>query len=135
MKEICSGGVIYYKEKDKKLFLLIKSSKTGWWVFPKGHVEENEDLKSAALREIEEEVGISKLKINDKYHEIIRFVNHKGNEKEVHHWLFEAYENKVRLSKEHMGYKWLDLEEAYNLIDHDNQKRLLKIASELIKDD
>jgi len=135
MKETCSGGIVYYKEKDRVLFLLIKSSKTGWWVFPKGHVEKNEDLKTAAHREIGEEIGLKKLKIHERYHEIINFVNQKGNEKEVHHWLFETYDKKIRLSKEHTEHKWLEFKEAYDLIDHENQRRLLKIANELIKND
>ncbi len=132
MKEICSGGIIYFKDNKDIFFLLIKSSKTGWWVFPKGHIMKDEDLISTAIREIYEEVGLSKLQRNENYHEVINFTNSLGSEKEVHHWLFETFSKEINLSSEHIDYKWLKFEEAHNLVDYENQKRLLKKANELL---
>ncbi len=48
-----AGGLV---TKDKS-FLAIK--RFGLWDLPKGHVEPNEDIKTAAIREVEEECGIS----------------------------------------------------------------------------
>jgi len=133
MKEVCGGGIVYLNEGNKRLFLLIKSSKTGWWVFPKGHKLDNEILKETSVREIKEETGMKNLEMNEVYHEIINFVSNKGKEKEVHHFLFESFEKKVTLSNEHNDYKWLEFGDAYNLIDHENQKRLLKKANNLLE--
>jgi 8-oxo-dGTP pyrophosphatase MutT (NUDIX family) len=135
VKEVCSGGIVYFNEENKRLFLLIKSSKTGWWVFPKGHKMENESLKETSIREIKEETGMKNLGMNEEYHEIINFINNKGNEKEVHHFLFESFGKEVTLSNEHNDYKWLEFGDAYDLVDHKNQKKLLKIADNLLKND
>lgn len=48
-----AGGLV---TKDKS-FLAIK--RFGLWDLPKGHVEANEDIETAAVREVEEECGIS----------------------------------------------------------------------------
>ena len=132
MKEICSGGIVYIKKEGKINYLMLKSRKTGWWVFPKGHVKKNESLKDTTFREIKEETGLSNLNIHPNYYEIISFLSQSGNEKEVHHWLFEASEEKVKLSDEHTEFKWLEFDEAYNLIDHENQKRILNKANEVL---
>jgi len=48
-----AGGVV----KRKNKYLLIK--RNGIWDIPKGKVEDNESIENAAIREIEEECGIS----------------------------------------------------------------------------
>ena len=68
----------------------------GQWTFPKGHLEEGETTRQAAVREIEEELGLRKLKPIAKLGTIDiwfrdRFV-HKGTliHKYIHYFLFEA---------------------------------------------
>jgi 8-oxo-dGTP pyrophosphatase MutT (NUDIX family) len=56
-----AGGVVI---NNKKHILFIK--RNGMWDLPKGHLEKNEKSKTAAVREIEEECGISGVKITDK---------------------------------------------------------------------
>ncbi len=50
---ISAGGVVI---SDTKVLLLLNNK--GKWVLPKGHVEENESLRSAAVREVREESGV-----------------------------------------------------------------------------
>lgn len=50
---ISAGGVVV---KDNEILLL--RNQRGRWVLPKGHVEEGESLRSAAVREVQEEAGI-----------------------------------------------------------------------------
>lgn len=132
MKEICAGGVIYYKKDKSIYYLLLKSAKTGWWVFPKGHVKNSENLQGTAIREIKEETNLSNLKMVTSYHEIIKFINQAGKEKEVHHFLFSSNTTLVKISQEHMEFKWLEFEKAYALVDHENQKKVLKKAHEVL---
>ena len=50
----CDGtGQIYYA--------LVQGHQTGKWSFPKGHANEGEEPLACALREIEEETGLTKL--------------------------------------------------------------------------
>src|SRR3989338_126071 len=132
-KEICAGGVIFTIREGSPYFLLLKGKTTGWWVFPKGHVEEGETLLEAAQREIKEETGFCDLTHYEDFIEIISFVNLKGNQKEVHHYLFDTNSFESVISDEHVDFVWLKFEEAYEKIDHDNQKRILKKAYQRIK--
>ncbi|HZK10572.1 MAG TPA: NUDIX domain-containing protein [Clostridia bacterium] len=50
---ISAGGVVISESK----VLLLQNTK-GKWVLPKGHVEENESLRRAAVREVKEESGV-----------------------------------------------------------------------------
>lgn len=53
-----AGGVV--KNKDNKLLFIFRLGK---WDLPKGKMDKGETLKQTAIREVEEECGISKLKI------------------------------------------------------------------------
>lgn len=50
---ISAGGIVV---KDNKVLLLYTTH--GRWVLPKGHVETDESLRQAAMREVLEEAGI-----------------------------------------------------------------------------
>lgn len=54
------GGVVL---NDQGRFLTI--FRNGTWDLPKGKLEKGEDFKSAALREVEEETGLSGLRVNE----------------------------------------------------------------------
>jgi len=55
------GGIVIRKRKKTWEVLLIKD-KAGIWTFPKGHKENNETDIETAVREINEETGINRLK-------------------------------------------------------------------------
>lgn len=54
-----AGGIVKNTETNKSLFIL----RNGVWDIPKGEIEEGEKPEEAALREINEECGISELMI------------------------------------------------------------------------
>lgn len=58
-KEVdAAGGLVSNRRGD---YLLI--SRNGLWDLPKGHREEGEDIELTALREVQEETGVDKLKL------------------------------------------------------------------------
>lgn len=60
-KEVnAAGGLVMNRRCD---YLLIKRNEL--WDLPKGHQEEGEDIKTCAMREVEEETGISSLELSD----------------------------------------------------------------------
>ena len=60
-KEVdAAGGLVSNKRGD---YLLIRRG--GLWDLPKGHREEGEDIQLTALREVQEETGVDKLKLRD----------------------------------------------------------------------
>jgi 8-oxo-dGTP pyrophosphatase MutT (NUDIX family) len=65
LEEKSAGGVVFKREgAGKPLFLIGKHSGYHKWVLPKGLVERGESQGEAAVREVEEEVGV-KARITD----------------------------------------------------------------------
>jgi bis(5'-nucleosidyl)-tetraphosphatase len=64
--DIHSAGILLFTE-DKRHFLLMKH--VGRWDLPKGHLEMKETKLEGAVREFEEETGISreKIRIDDNF--------------------------------------------------------------------
>lgn len=67
-----AGGVVYRKEKDSHLVLMI--FRRGVWDLPKGKVEKGESIRECAVREVAEEVGLQTLpaishRLTETYHE------------------------------------------------------------------
>ena len=71
---IAAGGVVY--NKKNQLLMIFRNEK---WDLPKGKLEEGEDIKVCALREVEEECGVKGLKIVNKISETYHVykVNHE----------------------------------------------------------
>ena len=62
--EICSGIILYRFNIERNLIEFFMCTPGGpqwlnrhWWSFPKGHVEENEEIFDAAVREFREETS------------------------------------------------------------------------------
>lgn len=60
-----AGVLLFKKENDKLKFFLVHAGgpffakkDEGFWGIPKGLIEEGEDMKAAAIREVSEELGI-----------------------------------------------------------------------------
>ena len=58
IKATSCGGVVIFRGKILLLFKNYKNRYEGW-VLPKGTVEEGEEYKETALREVREETGVS----------------------------------------------------------------------------
>lgn len=57
--EILKAGIIVFRKKRSRVeILLLYRTQKNDWSFPKGHVETNEGVLEAALREVQEETGI-----------------------------------------------------------------------------
>ncbi|MFM7024117.1 MAG: NUDIX hydrolase [Flavobacteriales bacterium] len=67
-----AGGVV---KKDDKILVIFRLGK---WDLPKGKMEVGETIEESALREVEEECGITGLKIVDKLPEILHTYTQKG---------------------------------------------------------
>ena len=72
MKHEHSAGAVLYTEKNGELQFVLVIEKSGYFGFPKGHLEGDETEEQAALREILEETNINArlitdFKITDEY--------------------------------------------------------------------
>jgi len=136
IKEVSAGAVICRIENGVRLFLLLLHEfKTKYWEFPRGKIEGNETLKETAIREVEEETGITDLEITDGFEETIEwYFKRKGDTvfKKATYFLAETKTKEVVLSEE-LDYTWLPYEEALDKITHKNEKEVLKKAQEFLK--
>ena len=60
-KEVNAGGGLVSNRRGD--YLLI--SRNGYWDLPKGHQEQGEDIRTTALREVQEETGVKQLELRD----------------------------------------------------------------------
>ncbi|MDP2643239.1 MAG: NUDIX domain-containing protein [Candidatus Peregrinibacteria bacterium] len=129
------GLVVFRKENNENLFLVLKYP-GGHFDFPKGHIEDRDSSERAtALRELEEETGITSVKFIDTYREEISYNYNRKNtpsNKQVIFFLAETEEKDVKISHEHTNYYWLPYDIAFEKLTFDNAKNLLKKAKSLL---
>jgi len=127
------GAVIFRRNGAEKYLLLHYEG--GHWDFVKGHVEKGENERETALRETEEETGITDLKFIEGYREAISYFYRRAGRtvrKEVAFYLLETDTEKVRLSREHVGFDWLTYDRAMERLTYKNAKETLQKAQDFL---
>ena len=115
---------------------LLLHYEAGHWDFVKGNVEPNESEKDTVIRELREETGIADAQFIKGFREKIEyFYRRQGTtiHKEVIFFLIETHTEKVELSYEHVGYTWLDYQNAMKRLTFKNAKAALQKAHKLSK--
>jgi bis(5'-nucleosidyl)-tetraphosphatase len=139
MREISSGIIVFRQVFSQRLYLLLHYHYKGdYWDFPRGNIREDETPKEAAVRETEEETGLSAdhLRIVEGFEErAIWFYRLEKQmvQKEVTYFLAETNVENVKISEEHIGAKWLSFEDALNLLQYKNSKKLLQKAEDFLR--
>ena len=131
--ETSAGAVVFRKDKEIKYLLLQYGA--GHWDFPKGNIEKGEQEKETVKREIQEETGIAEISFAEGFKERIRyFYRREGRliSKEVVFYLCETKEENVKISHEHIGYEWLNYEDALAKVTFKNSKEILEKANEFL---
>lgn len=83
-----AGGVIVRKEHNTTLIALVSEPHYSDYLLPKGGVEKGEDLQTAARREIQEEAGLTQLKLITYLGKTEHLSLHKKNWGVTHFFLF-----------------------------------------------
>lgn len=82
-----AGGGLVYNKEGAVLFIY----RGGKWDLPKGGTEKGEDIEETAMREVEEETGVNKLKITKKLQKTYHVFKRNGIYKlKITHW-FEMH--------------------------------------------
>lgn len=125
-KEKSCGTIIIENNK----VLLIQQTDNAWG-FPKGHVENNETEQETAIRETKEETNLDVEIISNKKY-IINYKINNEIDKKVIFFLAKKTSDKIKKQDEEIkNIKWVDLNQAFEIITYENTKDLYK---EVLKD-
>jgi 8-oxo-dGTP pyrophosphatase MutT (NUDIX family) len=130
-----SCGAVVYKIKETGILYLLLHYEAGHWDFVKGNVEPNESEKDTVLRELREETGIDEAKFIEGFREKVEyFYRRQGTtiHKEVIFYLIETPTEKIQLSYEHIGFVWLDFQQATERLNFKNAQNVLRKANDFL---
>jgi bis(5'-nucleosidyl)-tetraphosphatase len=132
MNEKSAGAIVFRKGNNEIKYLLLHYHQKGdYWDFARGNVEKDETEEQTALREVHEETGITQLNFMPNFSERINWFYMRDKNriyKEVLFFLAETEQDDVILSKEHVGYAWLNYDKALKKLTFRNAQELLKKA-------
>ena len=103
---------------------------------PKGHIEKGEDEIGTIKREVEEETGLRDINLVEGFKEAIKyFFKWEGKTvlKFVTFYLAETKIREIKVSQEHIGFKWLPYKEALEQITFKNAKKILQRANDFLQ--
>jgi len=135
MREQKSVGIVLFRnDSDKNEFLLLNYPQ-GHWDFVKGKIERNETSHETALRETNEETGITNIKFVDGFEESVEYdfrFKKEDIHKKVIFFLAKTNEKNIKLSHEHNDYLWLEYNDALKKTTFENAKNVLTKANEFL---
>ncbi|XP_072942706.1 bis(5'-nucleosyl)-tetraphosphatase [asymmetrical] [Epargyreus clarus] len=130
MSRLQAAGLVIFRYTNQMVQFLLLQTSYGehHWTPPKGHVDPGEDDWTTALRETQEEAGLTKNDL-EIYKDVTKTLEYYVNNKRkyVVYWLAQMKnpETKVTLSDEHQDFKWLGLKEAQDLSGFADMKQML----------
>ncbi|MGI9526234.1 MAG: NUDIX hydrolase [Weeksellaceae bacterium] len=86
-KQINAAGGVVINDHNEMLWIY----RLGKWDLPKGKMEKGENIEATALREVEEECGISDLKITKRLDDTFHMYYHKEHILKITHWFEMRY--------------------------------------------
>ena len=111
--------------------VLLLHYRSGHWDFPKGNIETNETEMQAAIRELKEETDISKFRVIPNFRYTLGYKYTKKSKlilKQVILFLASTKVKKVKISNEHIGYKWTRTNSSVDQLTYSNAKNALLYA-------
>ena len=139
MKKLIDVYIYRLKEGEPEFLLFLRSAKkiyANQWRMVGGKVQEGEKYWEAALRELDEETGVTPGNFwtipsvntfyeakTDQIHQIPAFAAEFSENQEP------------ELDEEHTEYRWISIEELDSYLAWPEQKRLIRLTNDILKAD
>jgi 8-oxo-dGTP diphosphatase len=119
-----SGGVVWRRRAGGIEVALVHRPRYDDWSFPKGKLDRGESWEDAALREVEEEIGL-RCRLG---HELppTSYRDNKGRAKVVRYWMMEPLDGEFAPSHEVDEVRWLAPADADRLLSYEHDRALLR---------
>ena len=132
MREKSAGFILISDDFHTSHYsVLLLHYRSGHWDFPKGNIETNETEMQAAIRELKEETDISKFRVIPNFRYTLGYKYTKKSKlilKQVILFLASTKVKKVKISNEHIGYKWTRTDSSVDQLTYSNAKNALLYA-------
>ena len=137
VREPTAGGIVFRKNKQGEVEILLIQDAKDRWTIPKGHIEEGETAQQTAKREIGEEAGLTDVevlgwlgKIHFRYRRVDRLVLMT-----TQIYLVRAKGDTNAIKKEEWmnGIKWFSFHDALDEIEYEDIGKLMLLAKKKIR--
>ena len=119
-----AGGVVWRRGETGVEVALVHRPRYDDWSLPKGKLDRGEGWEAAAVREVEEEIGV-RCAVGGELSPI-QYTDHNGRHKVVRYWLMEATgEHAFAPNEEVDELRWLELPAAAHLLTYEHDKELV----------
>jgi 8-oxo-dGTP pyrophosphatase MutT (NUDIX family) len=126
-----SGGVIWRPAEDGGVqVVVVHRPRYDDWSLPKGKLDPGESWEQAALREVDEEVGLA-CRLGQELPPV-SYTDHKGRAKVVRYWLMQPQDARADFmpNDEVDAMRWVDAETASGLLSYPHDVALVRAALE-----
>jgi 8-oxo-dGTP diphosphatase len=124
-----AGGIVWREQHGEAQVLLVHRPRYDDWSLPKGKADPGETPEQTALREVEEETGLSCTLAEPAGQ--VRYADHKGRPKIVRYWHMdpESAEHPFSPNEEVDELRWCTPRDAAKLLTYDHDRKLLRKAA------
>ena len=119
-----AGGVVRRQGEHGPEIAVVHRPRYDDWSLPKGKLDPGERWEDAALREVEEEIGL-RCRLG---HELppTSYRDNKGRAKVVRYWMMEPLDGEFAPSHEVDEVRWLAPADADRLLSYEHDRALLR---------
>lgn len=137
VREPTAGGVVFRRDSDGAVEILLIQDAKDRWTIPKGHIEEGETAQQTAKREIGEEAGLTDTevlgwlgKIHFRYRRVDKLVLMT-----TQIYLVRAKGDTNAIQKEEWmnGIQWFKFHDALEAIEYEDIGKLMLLAMKRIR--